>query len=291
MKKKGNISLLVLFILVACSLLGIIAVQYTRHMAIQTGQIYNYYKTYYLAKWGSEIGLSLMQLRWAGYSWEIKQDDPFVQQNVRTGNAFSLKIQGDNSLLSEGHPDTENCIQPLIIQKEESLILPLFTDTPELDISQHFSENKFYKNKSDLLKMISITWLDTPRDIWVGIIISSGGILSELGIFFTSWTFEGNNFFALLTSKIQTSFNTTTNSAIMNREREQWLQNYLIIANKDDQDLRFCLTLPDNKTLALPKTYISSFGYAGTNKMGLETIYQQPIPSYLIDSSITQIPE
>ncbi|AHB41460.1 hypothetical protein P148_SR1C00001G0670 [candidate division SR1 bacterium RAAC1_SR1_1] len=287
MKKKGNISLLVLFILVACSLLGIIAVQYTRHMAIQTSQIYNYYKTYYLAKGGSEIGLSLMQLRGAGYSWEIKQDDLFVEQNIRTGNAFSLKIQGDNSLISENHPDIKNCINGLVIPGKQSLILPLFTDTTELGLSEQFTEQNFYKNKSDLLKLITITGLDMPRDVGVGIIISSGGMLSELGIFFTSGSFGDDDFFQKLSNKIQESFNTIDDPIIRNRQLESELQNYLIIANKEDQELRFCLSIP-NGTLALPKTYISSFGYAGTKKMGLETVYQQPIPSYLIDSSLFQ---
>lgn len=75
----------------------------------------------------------------------------------------------------------------------------------------------------------------------------------------------------------------------MNWEREPELQNYLIIANKDDQEIRFCLTLPDGKTLPLPRTYISSFGYAGTKKIGLETTYEEPIPSYLIDSNLIQV--
>lgn len=288
MKKKGNISLLVLFVLVACSLLGIIAVQYIKHMAIQTNQIYNYYKTYYLAKWWSEIGLSLMKLRWPGYSREINQNDLFVQQNISTGNSFSLKIQWDSSFISQWHPSTKTCIQKITIAGNNSIILPLFTDTPDTSISDHFSEQYFYKNKSDLFGAISITGLDTPRNVAIWVIVSSWWSLSELGIYFTSGTFQWDDFFENLKEKIQTSFNTTLDTIVMNRERELWLQNYLIIANKDDEDLSFCLELPTDKTLPFPKTYISSFWYANGKKVGLETIYQQPIPAYLLDSSIMQ---
>lgn len=286
MHKKGNISLLVLFVLVACSLLGILAVQYTRHMAIQTSQIYNYYKAYYLAKGANEIGLSLIKLRWAGYSLEIHPTDTFVQQNILTGNAFSLIIQGESSLLSQEHPNSKECNQPLLIPWNKSTIFPLFVDSAHSWIANNFTEQYNYKNKSNLLKTILITGLETPRPVSIGIIISSWWITSDLGIFFMSGIFQGYDFFEILKHNIQQSFNATDDRYVKNREEQFWLQNYLIIANTSPQDLRFCLQLPDNKTLPFPKTYISSFGYAWTKKIGIETIYQQPIPSYLIDSNL-----
>jgi len=286
MKKKGNISLLVLFVLVACSLLGIIAVQYIKHMAIQTNQMYSFYKTYYLAKWWSEIWLSLMKLRWVWYSMEIQKEDPFVLQNISTGNFFSLKIQWDNWFISNWYPEDKTCNNPIKIPGKEWYILQLFTDSPWDNLMQHFSKDYFYKNKSDLLKTLTITWLDVPRDVGVGIILSSWWTLLELWIYFTNSTFEWEDFFENISDKIQETFNTTNQNLVMNRQREQWLQNYLIIANKNSQELSFCLELPTGDTLTLPKTYISSFGYVWDKKTGLETIYQQPIPSYLIDSSI-----
>jgi hypothetical protein len=287
MKKKWNISLLVLFVLVACSLLGIIAVQYTRHMAIQTHQMYSYYKSYYLAKGGSEIGLSILQLRWAGYSWEIEKDDPFVTQNIHTGNAFSLKIQGSSSLLSQWYPNEETCLEPLYIGSGESFILPLFIDEPENNITDHFSDKKFYKNKSDLLKLLQIKENQTTNNVNIGVIVSQNGQLNELGILFTTGIFAWDDFFEQLSVKIQENFNITNDWTVMwwqNPSLDN--QNYLIIANIDPQELKFCLQLPTNIKLPLNKTYISSFGYAGSKKIGLETIYQQPIPSYLIDNNI-----
>ncbi len=286
MKKKGNISLLILFVLVACSLLGIIAVQYTKHIAIQTNQVYNYYKTYYLAKWWSEIWLSLMQLRWAWYALDIEENSNFVKQNINTGNAFSLKIQWRWNLLSSWHPSDNECTNPITIASWQNYILPLFLDNPDDFLQNHFSNQKYYTNKSDILKSITIENNDQSRiNIWI--IISSWWELNEYWIFFTSWIFQWDDFFEKFSETIQTTFETTNDQTVINRQN--WdLQNYVIIANKSQKELTFCLKLPEWEELSLSKTYISSFWYAGNKKLWLETIYQQPIPSYLIDSTIVQ---
>lgn len=295
MNKKWNISLLVLFVLVACSLLGIIAVQYTKHMAIQTNQVYNYYKTYYLAKWGSEIGLSLMQLRWIWYSLDIEENSDFVKQNISTWNTFSLNIQWNWSIISNWYPGDETCSNPIKIYSWQSFILPLFIDTPinietlqEKSLTEHFSEQKFYTNKSEFLKSIKIINSE-PRNVNIWIIISSWWHLNELGIFFTDWIFQWDDFFEEFNEKIKEAFEKTSDYETINWTNLQNLQNYVIIANKDSQELSFCLELPEWNTLALTKTYISSFWSTNTKKMWLETIYQQPTPSYLIDSSIQTI--
>lgn len=288
MHKKGNISLLVLFILVACSLLGIIAIQYTRHMATQTSQIYNYYKAYYLAKGWSEIGLSLMKLHGIWYELAILQNDPFVQKNISSGSAFSLTIHGASNIISQGHPENKLCTDPLTIEKDESYILPLFIDTPPKELFTHFSLDHFYTNKSNLLSSLTISGLQNTNTINIGLIISSWGAISELGMYFSSEIFQGDSFFEVFSDKVQQKFNTTNDTILMNRREEPALQNYLIIANKGSQEIQFCLTLPENEKLPLPKTVISSFWYAGTKKIGLESTYQQPIPSYLIESSIEE---
>jgi hypothetical protein len=107
-----------------------------------------------------------------------------------------------------------------------------------------------------------------------------------LGIFFKETTFNGDDFFDSLFTEIDKYFQWLENQEIKNRWRDHKFQNYLIIANKDNSELKFCLELPESLKLSLSKTYISSFGYANNKKTWLESIYQQPIPSYLIDSSM-----
>lgn len=290
MKKKGNISLLVLFVLIACSLLWIIAVQYTRHIAIQIDQIHGYYKAYYLAKWGSEIWLSLMQLRKEGYSWEIEDNSDFTKQNLHTGSHLSLKIQWSSNILSMWHPDDKTCSNPITISSWQSFILPLFIDQPEDDISDHFSEKKFYKNKSENLKEIKITNKENPWKINIWIVVSSWWEINKFLMFFTGAVFNWDDFFEKFVKNVDKNFEKIMYLSIKDWQTSNWqksnLQNYLIIANKENRELSFCLNLLDWEKLALAKTYISSFWYIGDKTIWLETVYEQPIPSYLIDSDI-----
>lgn len=49
-KKSGNISILVIFVLLASSLLGILSMNYVQQMMKQSSAVQSYYKSYYLAK-------------------------------------------------------------------------------------------------------------------------------------------------------------------------------------------------------------------------------------------------
>lgn len=71
MKKRGNISLLVLFVLLACSLLGLLTVHFLKNMSTQYNQITSYYKSYYLAQAGIETALTQLQHRGLGFSENI----------------------------------------------------------------------------------------------------------------------------------------------------------------------------------------------------------------------------
>jgi uncharacterized sporulation protein YeaH/YhbH (DUF444 family) len=61
---------------------------------------------------------------------------------------------------------------------------------------------------------------------------------------------------------------------------------YFIIANKDNRDISFCLTLPSGSMLPTQTYLIQSFGSYWTTKLWLEATYKQPLPSFLIDSSL-----
>ena len=50
MKKSGNISILVIFVLLASSLLGILSMNFVQQMMQQSTIVNSYYKTYYLSK-------------------------------------------------------------------------------------------------------------------------------------------------------------------------------------------------------------------------------------------------
>jgi hypothetical protein len=126
-------------------------------------------------------------------------------------------------------------------------------------LSDHFSENKFYLNKSNLLATIKTIDLNQHNTISIGVIVSSGGNLEEEGFFFRQLLFNAHPiFFEELFNSVRNSFDTSSSQTVRNRKNPNTpVQNYLVIANKGNT-LEFCLNIPSG-TLPLPKTYISSF--------------------------------
>jgi ABC-type siderophore export system fused ATPase/permease subunit len=55
MKKQGNISILVLFVLVASSLIGVLTMTFVNQMLYAANSISSYYTSYYLANAGLEL--------------------------------------------------------------------------------------------------------------------------------------------------------------------------------------------------------------------------------------------
>jgi hypothetical protein len=78
--KKGNISILVIFVLLASSLLGVLAMNFVQSMQKQSATVYNSYQSYYLAKAGIELGLSELGHRGIGFE-QIFSDEVFLSGN------------------------------------------------------------------------------------------------------------------------------------------------------------------------------------------------------------------
>ena len=101
MKKRGNISLLVLFVLLTCSLLGLLTVHFLRNMSAQYDQVLSYYKGYYLAQAGVETAITQLQHRGLGFSETINSGNALIHQNInQPKSSFAFQIIGRSNFLS-----------------------------------------------------------------------------------------------------------------------------------------------------------------------------------------------
>ena len=89
MHKKGNISILVIFVLLASSLLGVLAINFVQSMMKQSATVYNYYQSYYLAKAGVELGLAELGHRGVGFE-QIFSDPLFMSGNFLCAGRCSM---------------------------------------------------------------------------------------------------------------------------------------------------------------------------------------------------------
>ncbi|MDR3168989.1 MAG: hypothetical protein LBU27_04455 [Candidatus Peribacteria bacterium] len=68
---RGNISLLVIFILLGSSLIALLAMSQLRNLITYGATTSNYFKAYYLAKAGLELAITETSLRDAGFEVSV----------------------------------------------------------------------------------------------------------------------------------------------------------------------------------------------------------------------------
>ncbi len=286
MKKKWNISLMVLFILIACSLLGLLTVHFIKNMFVQYSQVASYYKTYYLSKAGIELALT--QVKWRGlwFSYGVWSGDDVVLQNFifSWSQGFESTLSGRSSLLSTDVWST-TCTSPFVIWSWKTLMIPLFFDNYEWSIVESFGTGISYTNKSALLGQFTLLENQSPWTVSLGFLVTLWNELYQNGIVFMTGMFEWN-IFEQFNNKIDGVFSSLEDFPLLSWKTSNDFQNYLVIANTSDHEFSFCLQLPEGESLPLQQYGIKSLGAAGWQKLGLEAIYKQPVPSYLIETSL-----
>lgn len=287
MRKQWNISLMVLFILLACSLLGLLTLHFVENMFAQSAQIFGYYKSYYLSKAGVELSLTQLKNRGVWFSLQIDSGYDIVRENfVSSGTYFfESSIVGRSSLLSRSVVQMSWCEIPFVLSTGESLVVPVFFDNFTGSIFDSFQPSIVYKNAGYLLQDTEVIGTDHQGLVSVGILVSSGTDLYQTGVYFTTWDFGTPRFFNGFSSKVQGVFASLEDFELLDWKNNTALQNYLVVANKSDHKLSFCLAI-QGWQLPTEQYLIKSFGMYGNQKIGLEAVYKQPIPSYLIESSL-----
>jgi len=286
MKKKWNISILVIFVLLACSLFGLLTVHYVRHMFVQYTQVLSYYKSYYLAKAGIELSLSQIQHRWIWFSSSLGPKDSLVYQNFSSSwlYYFDSLIIWKSSLLSSDFSQKTWCFHPFVLSSWMSLIVPLFFDNFSWSVYESFTTLPVYTNKWSFLEQISLQNNNNPWLISFGILVASWAELYPSGMFFMTGVMEGETFFSDLDKKIVSVFSSLEDRDLMDWKAHLWFQNYLIFANTSSHEISFCLQLPSDEKLPMQEYVIRSTGVFGNQKLSLEAVYKQPLPSFAVDS-------
>jgi hypothetical protein len=176
MDKRGNISLLVIFVLLASSLIALLAMNQIQHLLSYGAMTNNYFRAHYLAKAGLELALTETSLREAGFQMGEQQGilsgDAVVISNVLAGYEgfqpfFSVHLQARTNAWSGE------------LAVGESMVIPLFLDSGDLKhkgwlTGVQESELVVYPSAAN----IEVT--DTNAALLFGLFAFSGADLSEM---------------------------------------------------------------------------------------------------------------
>jgi len=158
-KLKGNISLLIILILLASSVIALLAINQIQNLMTYWNMTYNYFRAHYIAKAWLELWLTEVYNREDWFSTSINSWD-----SINTGNFvwwfnglsdhldewesltwyswfepyFTMTITGSFNYLTNDITNSNNCTDDnkIVLWTGEWLVIALFTDTTEWSINK-----------------------------------------------------------------------------------------------------------------------------------------------------------
>ncbi len=306
--KRGNISILVIFVLLASSLLGILSMNFVQQMIQQSTVVHNYYKAYYLSKAGIELGLSQIKHRGIWFNYVVNTWDAIVVDNFFSGFTFSIStnISGTAALLSKKFWQDSSCQFPYILSGGDSLIVPLFKEFYTWWVAESFQSGIAYQNLADLFKNDQIEFISSfPWEVTFWMLILSGNELSPDGIFFKTWTLapwwlsafrqQFETYLATIDPILYPLESQLKNDYQRPRLIENWFTMYFMISNSTDTPQSFCVSLHQQQppipwyldVLPTDTFFLESQASYGNQKVALDASYAQPIPGFLFNTYST----
>ena len=279
-KLNGNISILVILVLLACSLMGILSMNFLNNLIQYTDNSYTYYKSYYIAKAGLELALTEIDNSDVWFSHIIPVSDSINNNFGWNEEWFNVSIFWRYTFLSnEFWTKTNVCNDKtaLSIPAKWSMTLPMFYDNSS-DYYTILSANSTYNylaNGRDKLE-VTYSWEQNPiLDIWV-VFQSWDSILWDY--IYMTWLTFNNNFFKNYFHDFDSMYPKAWDYKYL---------SYIVISNPTNDDVKFCINVwnDQNKEYAWPTTkyFISSRWQYKDKTVWLQAIYAQPLPSFFIN--------
>lgn len=296
MKKQGNISIMVLFVLVASSLIWVLTMNFVNQMIYASDVMTSYYNSYYLSNAGLELLLTEAKHRGIWFELTIGTWSSIFKENFGCTNCdFTAKMEWTSTTVSKEFwkESSGSCVSPIVLAQGESMMIPMIKDIFSWTTAQNFVNPPVYENLSSGLRWLNFTlasWDFGEVEINIGLIILAGDELLNDGIFVRTWMMRNGtttmeDFVTAWEATASTMLPDTWTINTLNvyyASPDYKFKNYLILANTNSWTISFCI----NSETPLPTDnfHITSNGMYHGQTIGLELIYKQPIPSFLMNS-------
>lgn len=291
---KWNISILVIFILIASSLIWILTTNYIRDLMQYNNIIYWYYKSYYLSKAWLEISLTEISHNWIWFENIISSWNNIISWNFICKNCnFNSNISWNSSHFSKNTWTDSGCNNPISLNTWESFILPLFKQINIWTNYQKLTIQPTYQNMADKISNIKFENISPNREITIWIFVMSWLDILQDWVFVKTWSTNNIN----IINDFLNWFNTyASNISVWSydlsyayKENSLWLRSFLLFGNtiETQQAISFCikvqptLWLPQIITLPTSTFYLKNIWNNIEKTIWLEAFLKQPIPEFL----------
>ena len=270
-KLKGNISLLVILILLASSVISLLSINQIQRLLTYGNMTFNYFRAFYIAKAGTELWLTEVYNSGDGFN-QVLSGDSITTWNFLSGYEwfephFRMNISWSFLYLTEdirksGECDSWNKIK---LATWAWIMLSLFSDkTNDL--------NKILSDKSGDKSHIELT------DFW------------ELSLYGFSGTSELT--YAFFTYGVDDDWNEFMEDIVVVKwgTLQDFLKDknigdnnwYLTIKNSWSEPVEFCINM-DNKPIPYSNFLITVFWHYGDMEVGLQSIVKKWVPDWTLN--------
>lgn len=263
-KLKGNISLLVILILLASSVIGLLSINQIQRLITYGNMTFNYFRAFYLAKAWTELWLTEVYYREAGFNHSINSWDAIISWNLNEVYSgfnpyFEMAISGSFAPLTNDISN-QSCDSwnKITLWTGEWIMLSLFFDTTSW----------FNDILSDSWTIESMSWLNN---------LSLSGNSSELTFAFFSYDNNGN--------MDDVYVSTWKNLSNFLSEKNIWKNNkwYLTIKNSWTSEVSFCVYNNDGSLLPSSDSLITVRGNYGDMEVWLQSIVKKWVPDWALN--------
>lgn len=299
-KLKWNISILVIFILLASSLIGVLTSSYVRELLSYSDNINKYYKSYYIAKWWIELSLAQTNNRWVGFQYSLATGTNSIQNNFLCAWScwLSSNIYGVSNVISNSFESGTWCQNPMTFSGWESLVVPLFTDSFVWTVYDSLTTPIAYNSLAFNLQYIDIKTTDLGKKINLWIVFMTWDDIHDQWFFFKSLLLKENsikefvlNFEAY--AKNVSIWNTPLSDEYKKEKKleKSDLRPYFILSNPENQsNITLCLIVKEDiqnkgkSSLPLSYYYTKNISNISDFVLWLDSNLKQPIPSFLTNT-------
>jgi len=288
LKAKGNISLLVILILLASSLLSLLAMLQLRNMMVHGSLTYNYFRAHYIAKAGLELALTEISTRGVGFQKTILSGDAIAignfagYENREPYFSVEMKAMSNNvweSVKLECDPNSNTYVGWKNLDRGDSIVIPLFYD----NVNVNASHREILLGKMDHQHILLAS--DTQR---FSLKLSKPDNLFIFGLF----AFSDENlmdFMDMVTREWRTNQDLSNflgeksflydGKSFVDYYKDAF--KYLTIVNVGNPNVKVCIN--SQVKLPIPDTLINVKAHYGDVEVGLRAVFSEPFPSFLQD--------
>ena len=278
---KGNVSLLVIFILLASSVIALLSINQIQRLLTYWNMTFNYFRAFYLAKAGTELGLTEVYYREAWFEQSIGTWDAIVSWLALWYSGFNpyftMNISWNFQHLTNDIRYTNECSDDnkITLGTGEWIMLSLFKDvTYEIeDILTWTNENNIIQWDNDLVKTLKFKELDKSQSFK----------------YFTFWLFDYDNDWNMWSIFVETWTHSDFTKFLLHINDgsiETSTRRYLTIKNPWtwDEVVSFCITTNNGKTpIPYSDSLITVRGNYGDMEVWLQSVVKKEVPSWSLD--------